>query len=113
MSKKYQTSSLKDTAGPVVSVPAEVTVALERLSGQVQEGLLSLAVAAGLQVMAQLMEADVETAAGPKGRQNPDRTAVPARYRRGVGDVGRPAGSGRPAAGPGLRRLRRAAGPGV
>ncbi len=85
MSKKYQTSSLKDTAGPVVSVPAEVTVALERLTGQVQEGLLSLAVAAGLQVMAQLMEADVETAAGPKGRQNPDRIAV--RHGTGAGSV--------------------------
>jgi len=85
VSKKYQTSSLKDTAGPVVSVPAEVTVALERLTGQVQEGLLSLAVAAGLQVMAQLMEADVETAAGPKGRRNPDRIAV--RHGTGAGSV--------------------------
>ncbi len=42
MSKKYRTSSVKDTAGLRVSVPAEVTVALEELTGQVQEGLLSL-----------------------------------------------------------------------
>jgi len=49
VSKKYQTTSLKDTAGLGVSVPAEVTVALEQLTGQIQEGLLSLAVATGLQ----------------------------------------------------------------
>ena len=85
MSKKYQTSSVKDTAGLRVSVPAEVTVALEELTGQVQEGLLSLAVATGLQVMAQLMEADVVAAAGPKGRQSPDRTAV--RHGTGAGSV--------------------------
>jgi len=85
VSKKYQTSSVKDTAGLRVSVPAEVTVALEELTGQVQEGLLSLAVATGLQVMAQLMEADVVAAAGPKGRQSPDRTAV--RHGTGAGSV--------------------------
>ncbi len=50
-----------------VSVPAEVTVALDELTGQVQEGLLSLAVATGLQVMAQLMEADVEERRGAQG----------------------------------------------
>ena len=50
MSKKYQNSTSKNTAaGPVVTVPAEVTVALQELTGQVQEGLLSLAVATGLQ----------------------------------------------------------------
>jgi len=67
VSKKYQTTSLKDTAGLRVSVPAEVTVALDELTGQVQEGLLSLAVATGLQVMAQLMEADVEERRGAQG----------------------------------------------
>ncbi len=74
MSKKYQTTSLKDTAGLGVSVPAEVTVALEELTGQVQEGLLSLAVATGLQVMGQLMEGDVTAVAGAKGKRSPDRT---------------------------------------
>ncbi len=85
MSKKYQTSSVKDTAGLPVSVPEQVRVVLAELTGQVQEGLLSLAVATGLQVMGQLMEADVVAAAGPKGRQNPDRTAV--RHGAGPGSV--------------------------
>jgi len=76
VSKKYQTSWSKDTAGLRVSVPEQVTVALEELTGQVQEGLLSLAVATGLQVMTQLMEADVAAAAGPKGRHDRQRMAV-------------------------------------
>ncbi len=37
------------------------------LTGQLAEGLLSLAVATGLQVMSQVMEADVEALAGPRG----------------------------------------------
>ena len=86
MSKKYQNGTSKNTAaGPVVVVPAEVTVALQELTGQVQEGLLALAVATGLQVMASLMEADVAAVAGPRGRQNPDRAAV--RHGGGPGSV--------------------------
>jgi len=57
-----------------LSVPEQVTVALEQLTGQIQEGLLSLAVATGLHVMSQLMERDVTAVAGPKGKRNPDRT---------------------------------------
>ena len=41
-----------------------------------REGLLALAVGAGLQVMQQLMEADVTAACGPRGRHDPDRTAT-------------------------------------
>jgi putative transposase len=86
VSKKYQNSTSKNTAaGPVVTVPAEVTVALQELTAQVQEGLLSLAVATGLQVMASLMEADVAAVAGPRGKQNPDRAAV--RHGSGPGSV--------------------------
>jgi len=85
VSKTYQTTSLEDTAGRRVSVPEQVTVALTELTGQVQEGLLSLAVATGLQVMAQLMDADVEAVAGPKGKPNRNRAAV--RHGTGVGSV--------------------------
>jgi len=85
VSKKYQTSWSKDAAGLRVSVPEQVTVALEDLTGQVQEGLLSLAVATGLQVMTQLMEADVAAAAGLKGRHHRQRMAV--RHGTGPGSV--------------------------
>ena len=49
------------------------------------EGLLALAVGAGLQVMAALMEADVTALAGPKGRHDRARTAV--RHGRERGSV--------------------------
>jgi hypothetical protein len=68
-----------------VSVPEQVTVALAELTGQVQEGLLALAVATGLQVMGQLMEADVQALAGPNGAHPPGRTAV--RHGSGAGSV--------------------------
>jgi len=41
-----------------------------------REGLLALAVGAGLQVMAQLMEADVSAVCGPRGRHDPARAAT-------------------------------------
>ena len=49
------------------------------------EGLLALAVGAGLQVMQALMEADVTALAGPKGRHDAARTAV--RHGRERGSV--------------------------
>jgi transposase-like protein len=49
---------------------------MEEIAADMREGLLALAVGAGLQVMQQLMEADVAAACGPKGRHNPDRTAT-------------------------------------
>src|SRR4051794_19896389 len=50
-----------------------------------REGLLALAVGTGLQVMAAIMEADVTAACGPKGRHDPERTAV--RHGHGGGSV--------------------------
>src|SRR5437764_3626982 len=57
-------------------MPEMVSVALAELAGEVREGLLALAVGAGLQVMAAMMEADVTVVCGPKGRQDPARTAT-------------------------------------
>lgn len=70
-----------------------------------KEGLLALAVGAGLQVMGAVMEEDVVALAGPKGRHDAERRAV--RHGRGrLGDPGGPAGAGAPAPGAGGRRLR-------
>jgi transposase-like protein len=66
-------------------VPDTVSVALGELAGELREGLLALAVGAGLQVMAALMEEDVTAACGPKGRHDPERTAV--RHGHGAGSV--------------------------
>jgi hypothetical protein len=46
------------------------------IAADMRESLLALAVGAGLQVMGQLMEADVTATCGPRGQHNPDRAAV-------------------------------------
>lgn len=73
MTKKYQ-KKLIDTS--VLSVPEHVSVALGEIAADLEEGLLALAVGVGLQVMAQLMEADVTAVCGPRGKHDPDRAAV-------------------------------------
>jgi transposase-like protein len=57
-------------------VPEAVSVAMNEIAADVREGLLALAVGAGLQVMQQLMAADVVAVCGPRGRHDPDRTAT-------------------------------------
>ena len=78
MGKQYQTSDAEaSTLG--LTIPEEVSVALAGIATSAKEGLLALAVGAGLQVLQvlqQMMEESVTALAGPKGRHNPDRTAV-------------------------------------
>jgi len=69
----------------VPAIPERVSVAMSEIAESMHEGLLALAVGAGLQVMAALMEADVNTLAGPKGRHNMVRMAV--RHGRERGSV--------------------------
>ena len=76
MTKKYQKQKIDTPAGDGVVVPEQVSVAMAEIAGCMREGLLALAVGTGLQVMQALMEADVTTLAGPKGRHDPARTAV-------------------------------------
>ena len=79
MKKNYQ----KDAATARMPVlPEAVSVAMAELAGDVQEGLLAMAVGTGLQVMAAMMNADVEAVCGPKGRHDANRDAV----RHGSGD---------------------------
>ena len=70
---------------PALTFPDHVSVAMAEISENMQEGLLALAVGAGLQVMAALMDADVTELAGPKGRHDEARTAV--RHGRERGSV--------------------------
>lgn len=48
---------------------------LATFAEHVREGLLAASTAVGLEVMAELMDAEVTELAGPKGRHDPDRTA--------------------------------------
>jgi putative transposase len=57
-------------------LPERVSVAMAAIAENMQEGLLALAVGAGLQVMHALMEADVTALAGPKGKHDATRTAA-------------------------------------
>jgi transposase-like protein len=68
-----------------LAFPDHVSVAMAEIAENMQEGLLALAVGAGLQVMQTLMAADVSTLAGPKGRHDQGRTAV--RHGRERGSV--------------------------
>jgi transposase-like protein len=77
--KNYQKNATSAMA-PVL--PEAVSIAMAELAGDVQEGLLAMAVGTGLQVMAAMMNADVEAVCGPKGRHDPGRCAV----RHGTGD---------------------------
>jgi transposase-like protein len=67
------------------ALPDRVIVAMSEIAENMGEGLLALAVGAGLQVMQVLMDADVTELAGPKGRHDGARTAV--RHGRERGSV--------------------------
>jgi putative transposase len=73
VSKTYQRNESTANDG---AVPEAVTVAMAEIAEDMGEGLLALAVGAGLQVMATLMQADVAAVAGPRGKHNPDRVGV-------------------------------------
>jgi transposase-like protein len=73
VTKKYQMTVPEAT---VLAVPEQVSIVMEEIAADMREGLLALAVGAGLQVMAQLMEADVTAACGPRGKHDPDRVAT-------------------------------------
>jgi hypothetical protein len=73
VTKKYQTNAADTSA---LAVPGQVSVAMDEIAADMRDGLLALAVGAGLQVMQQLMEADVTAACGPRGKQIPGRVAT-------------------------------------
>jgi putative transposase len=76
VNKKYQKDAPKTSTGPGLAVPDAVTIAMGEIAEDMREGLLALAVGAGLQVLGSLMEADVAAVCGPRGKHDPERTAV-------------------------------------
>jgi putative transposase len=73
VTKKYQTTEFDTNT---LAVPEQVSVAMNEIAADMREGLLGLAVGTGLQVMQELMEADVTAVCGPKGKHVPERTAT-------------------------------------
>jgi putative transposase len=80
--KQYQSRGI-DASDLVV--PERVSVVLAEIAESAREGLLAVAVGAGLQVMEALMADSVTALAGPRGRHDADRTAV--RHGSGPGSV--------------------------
>jgi transposase-like protein len=88
VSKTYQKNEMDTTGELGLAVPARVNVVMGEVAADMREGLLALAVGAGLQVMTALMEADVAALAGPKGKHNAERVAVRHGHDRGSVTLG-------------------------
>jgi putative transposase len=76
VSNNYQNKRARTSAELRVAMPETVSVAMAEIAEDMQEGLLALAVGAGLQVMGTIMAEDVTAECGPKGKHDPDRTAT-------------------------------------
>ena len=79
------------------ALPEQVQLSLLEIGGTAKEGLMALAVGAGLAVLHECMEHQVTEVVGPKGRHDPDRTAK--RHGHTPGEVtlgGRRVGVSRP-----------------
>jgi transposase-like protein len=73
--KNYQTKTAPAATAELV-MPDTVAVAMGELAETVREGLLALAVGAGLQVMQVMMAESVTAVCGPKGQHDAERKAV-------------------------------------
>jgi len=71
-----QTVPVVEATNDEAVLPERVQEALGQLVGAAKEGLLALSVEVGLGVLVELLEQEVDEAVGPKGKWNPDRTAV-------------------------------------
>jgi len=70
--KNYQTEEL----AAAIALPTSVNVAMTDIAATMREGLLAMAVSAGLAVMGALMEESVMALCGPKGKHDAGRSAV-------------------------------------
>lgn len=66
----------EQVASEELALPLGVQEALGELVSAAKDGLLALSVGVGLGVLAETMEAEVAEVVGPRGKRDPDRTAV-------------------------------------
>lgn len=69
-------ASVATNSDGIEGLPPAVREALGELASAAKEGLLAMSVGVGLGVLHELLEAEVDEVIGPKGKHNPDRTAV-------------------------------------
>jgi len=75
--KKVSTAKVVNASEAAESpLPPQIQEALGELVGAAREGLLALSVGVGLSVVHELMAAEVEEVVGPKGKHDPDRSAL-------------------------------------
>jgi putative transposase len=74
--KKAKTDAATAAAESALRLPDAVTISLAGLAGELQEGLLAFVVGTGLKVLDVLLDNEATALAGPKGRHDPNRTAV-------------------------------------
>jgi hypothetical protein len=71
-----ETVPVAEATNDEAALPERVQEALGELVGAAKEGLLALSVGVGLGVLSEMMEEEVDEVVGPKGKHNPERTAV-------------------------------------
>lgn len=71
-----RTVEQEQVATAELGLPPSVQAALGELVNAAKDGLLALSVGVGLGVLSTLMEEEVTEVVGPKGRHDPDRSAV-------------------------------------
>jgi putative transposase len=64
-----------EDAQALPGLPDELRLAMTEVAGAAREGLLAMSVAVGLQVMAELLEAEIAAKAGPRHAKQPGRAA--------------------------------------
>jgi transposase-like protein len=74
--KKAKADPARSVHEGAVALPDAVSVAVGELADELEEGLLAFAVGAGLQVLGAILDAEATALAGPKGRHDPQRSAV-------------------------------------
>jgi len=78
MSKKLPVmpaATRDEEAARVAGLSVQPTLALAELEGAIKEGLMAFSCAAGMVVIAEMMEAEQTRIVGPKGKHDPDRVA--------------------------------------
>src|SRR5215211_1285103 len=80
-----KTVALEQVGTGELGLPPRVQEALGELVSSAKEGLLALSVGVGLGVLAELLEEEVDEVVGPKGKHDPERSAV--RHGREAGEV--------------------------
>lgn len=80
-----ETVSREQVGSSELALPPRVQEALGQLVGSAKEGLLALSVGVGLGVLVELLEEEVVDVVGPKGKHDPERTAL--RHGHEAGEV--------------------------